>query len=291
MLIRKPVVSGQFYQDKFDKLDKQITECFESKFGPGDLPVSRSNKKITRGIISPHAGYQFSGPAAAWAYKEIAESKFPSRFIIIGPNHTGIGVSRVAATLANWETPLGRVEVDMDFVRDLMARCDLVGEDNDAHANEHSLEVQLPFLQFVNQDKLRDVRIVPLIVSDYDLDMCRELADAISDISEDFCVVASSDFTHYGHNYGYVPFVGEEKKNMYKLDSGAIELIKKMDTKGFLKYVDENKATICGAGAIAVCLEIMKNLGVKKGVLLHYYTSGDVINDYNNAVGYAAIRF
>lgn len=290
MLIRKPVVSGQFYQDNADRLNKQITECFELKFGPGDLPVSRSSKKITHGVISPHAGYQFSGPAAAWVYKEVAESRFPSRFIIIGPDHKGLGASRVSATLANWETPLGRIEVDRDFARDLMEKCSFVKEGNDAHANEHSIEVQLPFLQFVSQDR-RDLRIVPLIVSDYDLDLCRELADAIVDVSEDFCVIASSDFTHYGPNYGYVPFAGEKKKNMYKLDSGAIEFIKKMDTKGFLKYVDENKATICGAGAIAVCLEIMKSLGVKKGELLSYYTSGDVINDYDNAVGYAAIKF
>lgn len=291
VLVRKPVVAGQFYSEGFEKLDKQIIECFKSKLGPGDLPVRRNNKSITQGIISPHAGYQFSGPAAAWAFKEVAESKLPSRFIIIGPNHTGISSSEVSTTIATWETPFGHLEPDEDFIRRLLEECKLVKIDHNAHSYEHSIEVQLPFLQFANKDVLKKVRIVPLIISHYDLETCMALADKIADISEDFCVIASSDFTHYGPNYGYTPFSRNVKENLYELDNGAISLINKMDTKGFLKYVKEKEATICGAGPIAVCMEVMRNLGIKKGELLRYYTSGDVIKDYTNAVGYAAIKF
>lgn len=291
MVLRKPIVAGQFYESGFERLDKQITECFKSKLGPGDLPVERSNKKVTYGIIAPHAGYQFSGPAAAWAFKEIAESRFPSCFVIIGPNHTGLATSKVSTTLADWETPLDQVKADKGFVREIISKCSFVKDDFKAHFSEHSIEVQLPFLQFANKDKLRKIKIVPLIVSDYDLELCRALGDMIADISEDICVIASSDFTHYGLGYGYTPFLSDVKENMYKLDGDAIELIKKMDTKSFLDYMSSKEATICGAGAIAVCLEVMKNLGVKKGSLLNYYTSGDVINDYTNAVGYAAIKF
>lgn len=291
MVLRKPIVAGQFYPEGFENLDKQITECFKSKLGPGDLPVKRSNKKIIHGVISPHAGYQFSGPGMAWAYKEIAESKYPSCFIIIGPNHSGLGTASVLTTLADWETPFGIVKSDKGFVREIKNKCDFVRDDYEAHANEHSIEVQLPFLQFVNKDKLNDIKFVPLIISDYNLDICRALGDVIAEINEDVCVIASSDFTHYGPNYGYTPFLHDKKENMYNLDKGAIELIKKMGTKSFLGYVDEKRATICGAGAIAVCMEVMKNLGVKKGQLLDYYTSGDVINDYTNAVGYAALKF
>lgn len=291
MVVRKPIVAGQFYEEGFERLDKQIIECFKSKLGPGDLPVERSDRKITRGVVSPHAGYQFSGSAAAWAYKEIAESKLPSCFVIIGPNHIGLATSRMSTTLADWETPLGPIKADKSFARELMGKCNFVKDDFEAHSSEHSIEVQLPFLQFANKDKLRKIKIVPLIISDYDLGLCRTLGDIIADISEDICVVASSDFTHYGLGYGYTPFLSDVKENMYKLDGDAIELIKKMDTKGFLDYVNNKGATICGAGAIAVCLEVMKNLGVKKGSLLNYYTSGDVVNDYTNSVGYAAIKF
>ena len=291
MVLRKPIVAGQFYQARFEDLDKQIIECFKSKLGPGELPVKRSNRKVTPGVISPHAGYPFSGSAAAWAYKEIAESKFPSCFVIIGPNHTGMGTSQVATTLAEWETPFGIVKPDKDFARKIIKECSFVEDDYKAHANEHSIEVQLPFLQFANKDELRKIKIVPLIVSDYDLDICRALGDTIADISEDVCVIASSDFTHYGPSYGYVPFLHNKKESMYELDGGAIELIKKMDTKGFLEYAKKKRATICGAGAIAVCMETMRNLGIKHGSLLNYYTSGDVIDDYTNAVGYAAMKF
>ena len=127
------------------------------------------------------------------------------------------------------------------------------------HAYEHSIEVQLPFLQFVNKDELNNIKIVPLIISDYDFDICREVGDVLADIDNDICVVASSDFTHYGSNYNYTPFSKNIKENMYKLDGNAIELIKEMKTKDFLQYVNSKGSTICGAGAIAIFMEIMKN--------------------------------
>ena len=291
MVTRIPIVSGQFYSSGFEELDKQIIGCFNSKLGPGDLPIERNEKKITYGIVSPHAGYQISGPSMAWAYKELAESKFPSRFIILGTNHTGLGESQVGVTLADWETPFGQVKCDKGFARELIGKCDFIKEDDKVHANEHSIEVQLPFLQFVNKDKLREIKIVPLAISDYDTNLCRSLGDTLTDISEDICVIASSDFTHYGPNYNYTPFLHNKKESMYNLDAGAIDFIKKMDTEGFLNYVRKKRATICGAGAVASCIEIMRNLGMKKADLLNYYTSGDVLKDYTNAVGYASIKF
>jgi len=291
VIIRKPVVAGQFYSESFEKLDKQINNCFKSKLGPGDLPVRRNNQRVTHGVIIPHAGYQFSGPGAAWAFKEIAESKLPSRFIIIGPNHTGFASSEVSTTLAVWETPFGQLEPDEEFIRKLLEECDIVKIDHNAHSYEHSIEVQLPFLQFANKDVLKKIKIVPLIISHYDLETCRILADKIIGISEDLCVIASSDFTHYGPSYGYTPFTRNVKENLYELDKEAINLINKMDTKGFFKHINDKRATICGAGPIMVCMKVMRNLGIKKGELLRYYTSGDIIKDYTNAVGYAAIKF
>ncbi len=291
MVLRKAVFAGQFYRRRFEDLDKQIVECFNSKIGPGALPVTRDEHKIVSGIIVPHAGYTFSGPAAAWAYKEIAESRFPERYIIIGPNHSSLATSAVSTTLAEWETPFGKIHCDQGFARELMKKCDFVKDDYKAHENEHSIEVQLPFLQYANKDYLNEIKIVPLIMSEYNWDICVQLADVIADISEDVVIIASSDFTHIGPNYSYIPFLSQQKDKMYALDGEAIELIKKMQTQKFLNLVMQKRMTICGTGAIATTMELMRNLGLKQGFLLNYYTSGDIVNDYTNAVGYAAIKF
>ena len=290
MVTRIPIVSGQFYSSGFEELDKQIIGCFNSKLGPGDLPIERNEKKITYGIVSPHAGYQISGPSMAWAYKELAESKFPSRFIILGTNHTGLGESQVGVTLADWETPFGQVKCDKGFARELIGKCDFIKEDDKVHANEHSIEVQLPFLQVACKDKLDSIRIVPIIVSsDYEK-VSSLIFDAIRKLNRDVVVIASSDFTHYGPNYGYVPFTNDIKESLYALDKKAIEFILKLDSSGFLDYIENKGATICGKYPIAATIELSKKLGATSGSLLRYYTSGDVSEDYSSAVGYGAIK-
>lgn len=278
--LRVPVVSGQFYNSDHDRLKEQVKECFLSDFGPGSLPGKDKKKKIA-GAISPHAGYDFSGPAAAHAYKEIAESEMPGTYVIIGPSHMGFpsGVS-----LKEWETPLGIVKNDVEFGKELSKNGIPVNEE--AHAEEHSIEVQLPFLQFV-KPKAR----ISAIIAGHDMDF-RKIAGAIakaaSSLKRKITVIASSDFTHYGMAYGYVPFSEKIKENIYSLDKGAIDAIKTMEAKNFIKYLSRTNATICGQMPIAVLMETLKQ---KKARLLKYYTSGDVLGDYTNAVGYASIVF
>ena len=279
-MVRKAVVAGSFYEDSFDALDKQINDCFKSKFGPGELPISKREKDIL-GVISPHAGYQFSGMGAAWAYKEIAESKFPDLFIMLGLSHSGFSN---CVSLEDWETPFGIVENDKAFGKKLMENGGLK-QDEAAHSDEHSIEVQLPFLQFVNKDRLRLLRIVPVIVSSSYEEIAQAIVKTINDTGKKAVIIASSDFTHYGLNYGFFPFSDNIKENMYKLDNGAIEHIKKLNAYRFLSYTDETGATICGRMPIAAALEACKLLGAKKARLLRYYTSGDVIGDYGSAVG------
>ena len=285
-MTRKPIVAGQFYPEDFGELDKQIKECFSSKFGPGDLPVKRKDKKIL-GIIAPHAVYQFSGPGAAWAYKEIAESRFADVYIMLGLSHSGHGS---CISTADWETPFGVVKTDQEFGEKLSKDTGL--KINEApHEQEHSIEVQLPFLQFVSKDKLDKLRILPIIVSD-DVDyeeIAKSIAKTIKESGKNICLIASSDFTHFGLNYGYFPFRDNVKENMYKLDKGAIEHILKLNSYRFMDYINETGATICGRIPIATLIDICKELGAKKARLLHYYTSGDIIGDYGNAVGYGAI--
>jgi len=287
-MTRDPVVAGMFYESDFDGLDKQINDCFTHRLGPGDLPISKRNNEIV-GIISPHAGYAYSGACAAWCFKDIAESRFPDVFILIGLSHSGHGS---CVSLQDWKTPFGVVKNDKEFTKALTENSKLkVNED--AHSQEHSLEVQLPFLQFVNKDYLDKLRITPIIAS-HDLhykDIAESIKRTIDLTKRKVCIICSSDFTHYGINYGFMPFSRNIKENLYKLDNDAIKFIEKMDSKGFLNYVNETGATICGYYGIAVMIELCRLLNASKASLLQYYTSGDIANDYSSAVGYGAIAF
>ncbi len=283
-MIRHPVASGKFYPSHFEELEAQIKASFTHRFGPGALPSLRNDKEI-KAVIVPHAGYSFSGPCAAWAYKEIAESHFPETYIILGPNHTGMGST--AVSLDDWETPFGIVRTNKK-IAELIARKTGISSDRNAHLYEHSIEVQLPFLQFVSRDKLDRLKIVAICMTN-DVDFksfALDLKEALIDYDVGFIV--SSDFTHYGPAYRYLPFELEKKRRLYELDNKAIEFIKSKDPDGFLNYIYETGATICGYLPIAVLLNTIK---AQKVTLLQYYTSGDIINDYKNAVGYAAISF
>jgi len=290
-MARKPITVGMFYEELFELLDKQIAECFTHEKGPGALPSKRTDKEIT-GIIVPHAGYQFSGPCQAWAYKKIAESRFPDIFVILGANHQGFG--KAATLLDDFETPLGIVKTDIDFAKKLIKNSNFnIVENKELHAKEHSIEVQLPFLQFANKDNLNNIRIVPIIIgpeADYKK-VAETIANTAKQENKKIIIIASSDFTHYGFSYGYVPFQTKVKENLYKLDREAIKYIEKLDTESFLNYLQETEATICGANAIAAAIETAKQMKAKEAKLLQYYTSGDIVGDYRNAVGYASILF
>jgi len=286
-MTRKAVTAGMFYADSFDALDKQIAGCFTAKFGPGELPIERKDKKIM-GIIVPHAAYQFSGPGQAWCYKEIAESEFADTYIILGTSHTKF---KQAATLIDeFETPFGMVHVDERFTKSLIDK-GVVTEDKIAHQNEHSIEVQLPFLQFVNKDRLDKIRIVPIVVgkeTNYEK-LGKAIASTVLQMERKVILICSSDFTHYGISYSYLPFRGDVKTKLKEFDLAAIRWITDMDSWSFLNYVEETGATICGAYAIATFLEACKGLGAQKGRVEQYYTSGEVTEDYANVVGYGSI--
>jgi len=291
IMIRSEAVAGQFYEGSFDGLDKQIRNCFEGKLGPAALPTGKRKGRIF-GAIVPHAGYEFSGQAAAWAYKAIAEAEQPDLFVIVGVNHRGIG-KEIALSLADFSTPLGIVKNDKEFAKAIIKKAKANNkidiQDEKAHIFEHSIEVQLPFLLFTT----KNLKFVPIIISNYSYGLCEMLAKTIADVAKQLrkkiCLIASSDFTHYGYSYGFIPFSENVKENLYKLDDGAIDKIKDLDAKSFIDYAQNT--TICGAGAIATAIETCKALGSKKAELLKYYTSGDIVKDYSSAVGYAAIIF
>jgi len=276
--MRQSIVDGQFYEADSKKLTEQIKSCFKSS----GLPSSKRSKKMF-GCICPHAGYAFSGSCAAYSYKEIGESFIPDLYILLGLSHNGFDS---CISVEDWETPLGIVKVDSNFGKEI-SKITKIPIDEIPHQNEHSIEVQLPFLQFIN--KGFDFKILPIIISpDIDVkDFALKLKKTIS--GKKVIFITSSDFTHYGPNYGFVPFSSDIKENMYKLDSSAIDFIKNLDSKGFLEYVGSKELTICGYYPIYALIEIAKAFGYKKAELLKYYTSGDIVKDYSNSVGYASI--
>ena len=285
-MIRKPVVAGQFYADGFAELEKQIKDSFMHEMGPGKLP-KKSRKGKVKAIIVPHAGYIFSGPAAAWAYSQIAESELADVYIIAGPNHTGFGRSSICYD--EYETPLGIVKTDKEMCKMIAEGTDLI-DDGHSHLNEHSVEVQLPFLQFSCRDRIKDLKIVPIVLSG-DIDAAKlgkDLRKVIGKSRKNVTIIVSSDMTHFGWNYGYIPFDTDIKENLYKMDMETIKLIEKVKPKDFEKRLDEIKGTVCGRQPISMLLNAGKTEEIK---LLKYYTSADIMGDYTNAVGYAAIVF
>jgi len=284
--------AGQFYEKNEQELDKQITEMFEGKNGPGALPINKRTKNISA-VIAPHAGYQFSGACAAWAYKEIAESEFADVYIIIGPNHSGSGNF---VSMAGYETPFGLARVDQEFTKALLEKNTDLTVNEQAHEGEHSIEVQIPILQFATKDKMHELKIVPIILSSIDYNkLALDLKETILESAKKVMIIVSSDFTHYGHNYHYIPFSTDVKKGIYAMDRKAIDYIEKLDADNLLGYIDELQGTICGAFPIAVLLKSLKKAKVE---LLQYYTSADLESDtlpegkqYKNSVSYAAIVF
>jgi AmmeMemoRadiSam system protein B len=268
----------------------QIKNCFNNEFGPGYIPkIKKSNKKLI-GVIVPHAGYLFSGAIASNSYKEIAENGFADVFIILGTNHRGIGSGVSLYPGDFWESPLGNIPVDKKIVENLAGG--IIDLDEIAHSYpENSIEVQLPFLQFL--DKETNFSIATIALSMQDFETSRELGEKIAKVINNekrrVMIIASSDFSHEGFAYGKSTPDGL-KPNQYaiKQDKLAINKILKMDPKGLIKTVYEKNISMCGYGPVAAFLYASKLLGARRVELLKYATSYDIYPDSSACVGYGA---
>ena len=276
-MIRKPVVSGQFYPSNQDELKMMIKQCFEHKFGPGKQPPIDSDEKIF-GIIVPHAGYMYSGPTACHSYYSIS-SQCPELAIIIGPNHFGFGNKAAAMGESKWETPLGLVEVDYESALELEKNSDTIELDYFSHSKDHSLEVQIPILQTIFSNKFQ---ILPIILLAQDFKTANDVGSAVAKIARNkkSVIIGSSDFTHY-----------EENSFAHIQDKALIETILHMDVEKFYAVLKEKRISACGFGAIASTMIACKELGSTRGELLNYATSGDVVGNKESVVGYGSIKF
>lgn len=275
--MRTSPIAGSWYPGDKGKL----RELVESLLQQADVP-EKSGRLF--GLIAPHAGIQFSGRAAACAYRLLRGSDI-NRVILIGPSHyqgfRGLAVSGVNA----YETPLGRIPVDRARANALSA-LPLFQGPSKAELPEHSLEMQLPFLQTV----LPECELLPLIAGHMSPQECAQAARELTALMDSRTIIAaSSDFTHYGQRFGYVPFEDNVRENLRKLDTGAIDCILDKNCGAFLNYVEETGATICGATPIALLLHMLPP--ESRGALVSYYTSGDILGDYTDTVSYASIVF
>jgi AmmeMemoRadiSam system protein B len=278
--VRRPSQAGAFYAGTAEALKRQIEECFLHKLGPGSLPkVVKSDSREVVGLVSPHAGYMYSGPVAAHAYYRLALDGEPDFVVLFGPNHTGYGSGLAVMNEGFWRTPLGDVEIDGELANQIVHESRIVDVDDSAHRFEHSIEVQLPFLQFLYGSKFK---IVPICFLMQDLSSAREVGQAVAKVlaGKNAVIIASSDMTHY-----------EPQKNAERKDKTVLEAVEGMDETRFYSVIEAHHASTCGYGPIAALITAAKILGAKEAKLLSYKTSGDVTGDYSSVVGYAAVCF
>ncbi|HOR42615.1 MAG TPA: AmmeMemoRadiSam system protein B [Atribacterota bacterium] len=283
---RKAIVAGSFYEGNRESLEQQIKNCFLHPIGPQEMPVTADKKKERgiMGVISPHAGFMFSGPVAAHSYFQLSLEKTPKTIIILGPNHRGSRGDISLMSKGQWETPLGVLEIDDLTASELIAQDEnkFIKDDLQAHLLEHSIEVQLPFLQFIYP--ANEYKILPVGITNQQLSVMKYMAEiicqTIKDNSREFLLIASSDFNHY-----------EDQEITRRKDAEAIKQIINMNSSQLYKVIQDNDASICGPGPISVVIEVCKRLGIKEGKLLKYATSGDVSGIYDQVVGYASIIF
>lgn len=287
---RPPARAGQFYPASEKALRKKIKKCYTHPLGPGEIPELNSGGSKIKGAVVPHAGYDFSGPVAAHVYGAIAEGGFPDNFVILGPKHAdpfGAGrVPDVGVTLESFEMPFGSVSVDEELADEIVGG--LVEVSSDMHASEHSIEVQLPFLQFFDVE----FGFVPVCISSQVLDISREIGKRLGKAVEgrDVTIIASTDFTHCGPRYGQVPPEGKSAGDFAEeQDEKAIDRINDLDAEGLSQVIDEYNISMCGYGGVMAMIFAIKE-EVEKGKLLKYATSQDITSG-RDAVGYGGIVF
>ncbi len=271
MMIRLPTAAGSFYPRTESDLRKMIEKCFAHQLGE-----KRGKSLEMKAAVVPHAGYTYSGPCATHIYAHLPKVE---TVVLLGPNHTGYGVPISISDAEGWQTPLGKVLIDQELKAKLLSECDEAESDSKAHVYEHSIEVQLPFLQTT----LTDFKILPICVAASDFKSLRELGNAIAKsinrTKRKAIVLASSDFSHFLS-------AGEAE---FK-DEMALQEILQLDPKGLLEVIERENISMCGFAPTAAAIIAAKHNGAHGCKLLQYYTSGDITGDNTKVVGYGALR-
>jgi MEMO1 family protein len=264
-LVRQPAVAGQFYPEQRETLLREIRE----------YTAEQGEKIRALGCVVPHAGYMYSGHVAGAVYARV---DLPTRYIILCPNHTGMGTPLSIMSTGVWRTPCGEAPIDEELASMLKQNCTLLAEDTLAHRSEHAIEVQVPFLQAL----VKDFSFVPVTVGTSRFDALEALGQAIAksiqDEAERVLVIASSDMNHY------------ESDEVTRIkDRRAIDPILALDPRGLWETVTRLNITMCGFGPAVAMLTAAVALGATRAELIRYATSGDISGERNRVVGYAGI--
>jgi len=264
-MLRQPAVAGFFYQGSASGLKDQVEHYL--------VPTEKRIKAL--GILAPHAGLVYSGPVAGAVYSRIV---LPEVFVLIGPNHTGLGAPVSIMSSGQWTTPLGTVSVDEALAAAIKGHSRRIQDDMLAHLREHSLEVQLPFIQY----QKKDVSIVPIQMMDTRFETCTDLGNAVAaavrEGTREVLIVASSDMSHY-----------VSADDARKKDHMALGRILELDARGLYDTVRREDISMCGFGPAVAMLTACKALGATRAELVKYANSGDVSGDYDQVVGYAGV--
>lgn len=252
-------------------LKREVESCLKEAAVPDGTGLVEA-----RGVIVPHAGYEYSGAVACAVYARV---EIPGALVILGPNHTGLGEPLGVQTDGTWSTPFGDVEVDGKLASAILKGSRVLKADTQCHAYEHSIEVQVPFLQHFAKHRFG---FVPISMREYDLADCKDIgasiAKAIGEGERQVLVVASTDFTHY-----------EPQAEAESKDKLAIEAIRSMDPRTLFDVVVEHEISMCGVGPVAATMYACRELGAMRAQLVKYETSGARTGDYGAVVGYAGI--
>lgn len=270
--VREPSVSGMFYPDNPGVLKREVASYLENAdVGPCSCDVY--------GMISPHAGYVYSGQVAAYAYKAVSRQRFDT-VIVIAPSHRSYFEGVAVWGRGCFRTPLGEIGIDETTADELIGSCDVIASNENVHRPEHSLEVQLPFLQCVFDDFM----LVPLLMGAQDETLYERTATSLEKVirgsSKRFLIVGSTDLSHY-HPY----------ETAVKIDNVAVDHLKDFDVRGMIKDTMSEKAQACGAGPMITTMMTSKRLGADQSKVLNYANSGDVSGDRSAVVGYVSAIF
>lgn len=265
-MIRPPAVAGQFYPASSEELAREV----------GSYMLTDSERREALAVVSPHAGYVYSGHVAGAVFSSVV---VPERFIVLSPNHTGLGAAAAIMSEGAWSIPGADVPIDAELAAAITSRSKLLEEDHLAHMREHSLEVQLPFIRWSSKDP----KFVPICLRTHrynDLEeIGKAMAGAIREAGEGVLIVASTDMSHF-----------HEDELARKIDRKAINKILELDPQGLLQTVLGEQISMCGVAPVTVALVAALELGATKADLIKYATSGDIFGDRSRVVGYAGIR-
>lgn len=264
-MIRRSAVAGSFYAGTRDRLRLQVEDL---------LPKGVAREQAI-GVVAPHAGYMYSGRVAGAVYSRV---EFPDTFVILGPNHTGLGAGAAVMTYGQWETPLGSVRIDAELGKAILAHSSVLEEDHLGHLREHSIEVQLPFLQYFE----RPFTFVPICLFSHEYAACQDVGQAVAKAVREggkrVLLVASTDMSHY---------ISREEATVK--DRKAIDAILALDPQGLHRVVRKEGISMCGFHPTTAMLVAAKSLGATSADLVMYTDSGEVTRDLNEVVAYAGL--